>query len=239
MKIIPAIDILDGKVVRLAKGNFNNSKIYSEDPYDYAKRIFESGFNWIHIVDLSGSKNGKISVFQTLEKIISNLKIKIQFGGGIRTLADAQSLIQIGVQKIVIGSISVTNKMEFEKIVKKLSAENIICAADIENNIVKVKGWTERTGQNIYDHINYCLSEEVKNFLCTDIKRDGMLSSPNFELYKELKSNYPDANIIASGGISCISDITKLKSMNIYGVVVGKAIFESKIDLKELSLLAS
>ncbi|OGU38768.1 MAG: 1-(5-phosphoribosyl)-5-[(5-phosphoribosylamino)methylideneamino]imidazole-4-carboxamide isomerase [Ignavibacteria bacterium RIFOXYB2_FULL_35_12] len=238
MIIIPAIDVFDGKLVRLEKGSYQSQKIYSENPFVAAKQFADYGFDLIHIVDLSGSRDGRISILELLKEIKSQLKIKIQFGGGIRSLDDAMKLFDTGVDKIVIGSISISNKSEFGRIVQDVGVEKIVVAVDTEDERIKIKGWTESTDLNIYDHLIYCLSKGVDTFLCTDIKRDGMLTGPNLKLYHNLMKQFPLAKIIASGGVSKIEDVRELKSLALYGVVIGKAIYENKIQLKELTKLA-
>lgn len=238
MLIIPAIDILDGKLVRLEKGNYNSGKVYSDDPISVASLFDEIGFDLIHIVDLSGSKQGKIQTIDLLKKIKSNLGIKIQFGGGIRSADDAKLLIEIQVDFLVIGSLSVINPAEYEKIISLAGSDKIVNAIDSENESVRIKGWTENSQISVYDHIEFCFSKGTTKFLCTDITKDGMLSGPNLSLYKKIKELFPQINLIASGGISSLSNVSELKQINIYGAVVGKAIYENKIDLKELKKIA-
>jgi phosphoribosylformimino-5-aminoimidazole carboxamide ribotide isomerase len=238
MLIIPAIDILDGKLVRLEKGDYQTQKIYSDNPFEVAKQFAEHGFDLIHIVDLSGSKDGRINSSELLKKIKYDLNVKIEFGGGIRLLDDVIKLIDCGVDKIVIGSISITNKNEFRKIVKEIGSEKIVAAIDSVDGLIKVKGWTEQTNITIENHVDYCLSLNVNTFLCTDIKKDGMLTGPNINLYKNLMVEFPSTKIIASGGVSRIKDVKELKKQNLYAVVIGKAIYENKINLKELAKLA-
>lgn len=238
MLIIPALDILDGKLVRLEKGKYESCKVYSDNPFELAEQFSSYGFDLLHIVDLSGSKNGRICSLDLITKIIDKLKIRIQFGGGIRTLLGAELLFNSGVNKIVIGSISVSDKLEFEKIIKYYGTENIICAIDSYNENIRIKGWTQKTGITIYQHINYCIGLGTNTFLCTDIEHDGMLDGPNINLYKKLITQFPSTQIIASGGVSCVDDIKKLKSIGVYGLVTGKAIYENKIELKELAELA-
>jgi len=237
MKIIPAIDILDNKLVRLEKGKFQSSKIYSDNPLDIAKTFDGFGFEWLHIVDLSGSKSGKISTIDLLDKIKNQTRSKIQFGGGIRSLEDAKQLINY-VDRIIIGSLSVTDKNEFEKIISEIGEQKIICAVDVKDEKVMIKGWTVDSELTLQNHIDYCSSVGIKNFLVTDIQRDGMLSGPNIILYSKLITNYPSLNFIASGGISSYDDLIHLKKINTYAVVVGKAIYENKISLKELKEIA-
>lgn len=237
MKIIPVIDILDNKLVRLEKGKFQSSKIYLDNPLEVAKTFDGFGFEWLHIVDLSGSKSGKISTIDLLDKIKNQTRLKIQFGGGIRSLADAKQLINY-VDRIIIGSLSVTDKNEFEKIISEIGEQKIICAVDVKDEKVMIKGWTVDSELTLQNHIDYCSSVGIKNFLVTDIQRDGMLSGPNIILYSKLITNYPSLNFIASGGISSYDDLINLKKINSYAVVVGKAIYEKKISLKELKEIA-
>lgn len=238
MLIIPAIDILDGKLVRLEKGNYNSSKVYSDDPFSVASQFAEAGFDLIHIVDLSGSKEGRIQTTDLLKKIKSNLGIKIQFGGGIRSADDAKLLLEIEVDFLVIGSLSVINPEEYEKITSLAGSDKIVNAIDSENESVRIKGWTENSQISVYDHIEFCFSKGTTKFLCTDITKDGMLSGPNLFLYKKIKELFPQIDLIASGGISSLSDVSELKKIDIYGAVVGKATYENKISLKELNKLA-
>jgi phosphoribosylformimino-5-aminoimidazole carboxamide ribotide isomerase len=237
MKIIPALDILDNKLVRLEKGKFQSFKVYSDNPLEVAKTFAESGFEWIHIVDLSGSKSGEISTIDLLDKIKNHTRLKIQFGGGIRSLEDAKQLMNY-VDGIIIGSLSVTDKNEFEKIISEIGEQKIICAVDVKDEKVMIKGWTVDSELTLQNHIDYCSSVGIKNFLVTDIQRDGMLTGPNINLYGKLIKNYPSLNFIASGGISSYDDLIHLKKINTYAVVVGKAIYEKKISLKELKEIA-
>lgn len=234
MKIIPAMDLLEGKVVRLTQGKFDEVKIYSNNPLEQVKIFEEYGFNMIHIVDLSGSKDGKMSTIKILEEIISNSNIKIQFGGGIRSLKDINILLQLGIEKIVIGSLPFTDRNEFLKILDSVPNKKIILAADTFRNDVVVKGWLEKSQMSINSFIAEWFNYGINDFLVTDIEKDGMLKGPNINLYKELKSSFPEINLLASGGIKDISDIKKMSDCKIDAVIIGKAIYENKIDIKEL-----
>lgn len=238
MLIIPAIDIYENKVVRLNKGNFKNISFYENTPLEQAK-IFESeGFGLIHIVDLLGSKSGKYTALETIKEIKSKTNLKIQFGGGIRSLETAKIVFDSGIDFIVIGSLSVKNRNEFESIIEKFSPQKLIAAIDVKDDTIFIQGWTEKTKVSLYHHINYCLNLGVEKFLCTDINKDGMLTGSNIDLYKSIINNYKKIKLIASGGIKDLDDIKKLNTFNLYGTVVGKAIYENKINLKELPKVA-
>lgn len=238
MLIIPAIDIIDGKVVRLSKGSFESVVDYAKTPLEQAKIYVDHGFEWIHIVDLSGSKEGKINTVEILNEIKEETDLKIEFGGGIRSKDDVMLLNNNGVDGIIIGSLSVTDKNEFESIFNDIETDKIIIAADVLDYKIRIKGWTEDSMIHLFDHIDYCLSLGIDNFLCTDISVDGMLTGPNLALYNEILNRYESIKLTASGGISNIDDILELKKHPFRGAVVGKAIYENKINLKELSEIA-
>lgn len=238
MKIIPAIDILNNKLVRLEKGDYKSAKIYSDDPFKMACTIYNEGFEWLHIVDLSGAINGKLFITELINRIKKETRLRIQFGGGIRNLDDAMMLVDSGVDNLIIGSISVLNRKEFEKIISAVGSEKIIASVDVNENFVMIKGWTVNSEIELEEHINYCLTKNVKKFLCTDINKDGMLNGPNFELYRNLTKEFPNANFVTSGGIGSLKHLEVLKELNLYAAVIGKAIYENKIHLKELKKIA-
>lgn len=237
MLILPAVDLFDGKVVRLKKGDFNQITYYNFSPIEIAELYEEHGLKWIHIVDLEASKSGNISVGEIIEQIKENTSLCIEFGGGVRNLDQVRKLIELGVDKIIIGSLSIENKNEFQKIIENVGADKIIAAIDSLNEEIKTRGWTEESGVSIYEHIEYCLAKNVDTFLCTDIQRDGMLTGPSTDLYKKIMQRFEAIKLIASGGISCIEDVEELKQNSLYAAVVGKAIYENKIQLKELALI--
>jgi len=238
MIIIPAIDIYNNKVVRLTKGDFNNITYYKNTPLHQAQIFEEIGFEIIHIIDLLGSKTGKFTSMESVKSIKSGTKLEIEFGGGVRDIKTASAVFETGAEYAIIGSLSVKNKNEFELIVKKYSAEKIIAAVDVKNEKLFISGWTEESQLPLDQHIDYCLGLNIKRFLCTDISRDGMLEGPNIELYKTLLKKYPGIKLIASGGVKDLNDINALNKINPYAVVVGKAIYENKISLKELAKIA-
>ncbi len=235
MLIIPAIDLYNDSVVRLTKGDFDNITYYKNSPLEQAK-IFESfGFTNIHIVDLLGSKTGKFAALESVKAIKAQTKLSVEFGGGVRDFKSANELFSLGIDNVIIGSLSVKRKDEFELIIKDNHPDKIIVAVDILDEMVKVSGWTEETAISVYDHINYCKNLGVSKFLCTDISRDGMLIGTNIELYKKIMEQYPSIKLIASGGIKDIDDVKKVGEIHPYAVIVGKAIYEEEIDLKELA----
>ncbi|HPN37897.1 MAG TPA: 1-(5-phosphoribosyl)-5-[(5-phosphoribosylamino)methylideneamino]imidazole-4-carboxamide isomerase [Melioribacteraceae bacterium] len=238
MKIIPAIDLLNGKVSRLTKGDFEKRIEYLGNALDYALKYEDLGFNILHIVDLEASVSGNITVYDILEEIKLKTKLKIQFGGGIKKVNTARRLTDCGVDKLIIGSISVTDKSEFQKVIDEISVDKIIIAADVKENMIAINGWKEVSNIHINEHIKYCLNKRINNYLCTDITKDGMLKGTNLKLYNELLHTFPDINLIASGGVSSVNDLIKLENINVGSVVVGKAIYENKITLQELKKYA-
>jgi len=238
MIIIPAIDIFENKVVRLSKGDFEEIKFYDKTPLEQAKKFESTGFSLIHIVDLIGSKSGNITALKILSEIKSGTNLKIQFGGGIRSKSTVDELFSAGVDYVIMGSLAIKNPEEFKMIVEKHSPEKIIVAADIKNSMIKITGWTEETSISLNQLIESSSAVGITKFICTDISRDGMLLGPNVDLYKRILEDHPGIDLIASGGVRDINDIIELRKINPYAVVIGKAIYENKIDLKELSKIA-
>lgn len=239
MLIIPAVDIYDQKVVRLKKGSFDDVTYYDFTPLQISNEFEKNGFKWVHIVDLEASKTGRFTVESIIREIKNNTSLNIEFGGGIRTAENVRQLFEIGVNRVIIGSMSVDQKTEFEKILSQTDPSKIVVAADAENEIIRTSGWTKESGITIFDHIDYCLDKGVTTFLCTDIKKDGMLAGPSIELYDKLIARFPAIKLIASGGISNLNDIKELADRSIYAVVVGKAIYENRITLEELASIGN
>ena len=234
MHIIPAIDIIDGEVVRLSKGKYESKVSYDKSPLEQAKIYNDFGFKWLHIVDLSGSKDGKINTIKIIEKIRKETNLNLEFGGGIRTKQDVNNLLNMGIDKVIIGSMSITNKAMFESIFEDIKPDKIIVAADVLDFKIRIKGWTEDSNVHLFDHIKYCKQLGIENYLCTDIAVDGMLTGPNIDLYKTTLEKFPDIKLTASGGVSNLEDVKMLIKLSVRGIVIGKAIYENKIDLKEL-----
>ncbi len=234
MIVIPAIDILNNKAVRLYKGNFNEVTVYNNSPLEQAVEFHDAGFKRIHVVDLAGSRDGKLNILPWIEKIKLKTGMEIECGGGIRTLAQAKQLITAGADYLIIGSISITDSIEFESIVKEVTPACIIIASDIKENKIAIKGWEVLSGISVEQHINENIQHGIKQYLCTDISKDGALTGSNFELYSRLTGEYPESRFIASGGLKDKNDLKELRKMNMYAAIVGKAFYEKKISLKEM-----
>lgn len=238
MLVIPAIDIIENKAVRLSKGDFNSVKQYSENPLELVKQFYDAGFKRIHIVDLEASKSGSFTCLNLLEEIKNTLEIEIQFGGGIRKLDDLKLLDNIGIDYFILGSITVKEEAVVKSMIDLFDKSKFIFAADVLDEKIKVSGWTESTNISLNEYIQKWSGQNIFNYLCTDINKDGMLKGPNTELYKKTISKFPNINLIASGGISRIGDIIKLQEERIKYAVVGKAFYEGKISIEELSKFA-
>ncbi len=235
MKIIPAIDIIDGKCVRLTFGDFNKKKIYNEKPLEVAKQFADAGIINLHLVDLDGAKLGKIVNYKTLESIASNTDLVIDFGGGLNSNEDLKIAFESGAQMITGGSIAVKNRTLFEKWLCEYGSNKIILGADVRNNKIAIKGWQEESELTINELIESYQDKGIEKVICTDISKDGAMIGPSIELYKQLMSDFPKLNFIASGGVTTIDDVIKLKEMGMYGAIIGKAIYEGTIQLTDLS----
>ncbi len=235
MIIIPAIDIFEDKVVRLTKGNFENVTYYKNSPLKQAQFFESLGFKLVHIVDLIGSKSGKFGALEIVREIKKKTSLKVEFGGGIRDVKTMTEALDAGVDYCIIGSLAVKNKKEFELIIDKFSPAKIISAVDVKEEYVQVCGWTEDTSISVFSHIDYCSPLGIERFLCTDVTRDGMLTGLNNELYKKIINKYPSIKLLVSGGVRNKADVEELKTINPFGVIIGKAIYEGKIKLEEMS----
>lgn len=234
MRIIPAIDIMDGKCVRLRKGDYNSKIIYNENPLEVAKLFEGHGFNYLHIVDLDGAKSSKVVNINILESISKCTNLKIDFGGGVKSIDDFKRVIESGAEQVTIGSVAVKNPDLLFNWINDYGAERIILGADVKGLYIATDGWLETSDLSLFNFLKEYYDKGIRNVLCTDISKDGMLKGPSFELYSTIMNNYSDLDLIASGGISCLEDVVKLKENGIPSVVIGKAIYEHKIDLKEL-----
>lgn len=234
MKVIPAIDIISGKCVRLTKGDFNTMKIYNESPLEVAKTFEGSGVKNLHLVDLDGSKAKKIINYKILENIASKTKLNIDFGGGLRSDEDIKIAFNSGAHQITGGSIAINNRNLFSNWIKTYGPDKIILGADCRNRYISINGWQDNVDVNVVDFIRDYVENGVKNVVCTDIEKDGMLKGPSLQLYKEMIMYIGELNLIASGGVSSMDDMHQLKDLGCYGVILGKAIYENKISLQQI-----
>jgi phosphoribosylformimino-5-aminoimidazole carboxamide ribotide isomerase len=236
MRIIPAIDILGGKCVRLVKGDYSKSKIYSSDPADVAKMFEDNGLKYLHVVDLDGAREKHLVNHKIVEKIAGSTGLTIDLGGGIKSDEDIRIAFECGVKQVTAGTVASTDRDLFISWLKKYGAGAIMLGADALDGKVMIAGWTENTEQPVKEYIEMYLKKGVEYVICTDISRDGMLGGPSTGLYRKLLE-LSGIRLIASGGISSVADITEVKEAGCEGVIVGKAIYEGRITLKELSLL--
>lgn len=235
IEIIPAIDIIDGKCVRLQKGDYNQKTIYNDNPLEVAKQFEDAGLKRLHLVDLDGAKAKHVVNLSVLEKITSNTNLEVDFGGGIKSDKDIEDVFNHGAKQVTIGSIAVSEPILFKSWIKKYGSEKIILGADIKDNYIAISGWMDVTEINLHEFINNYVIKGVEYILCTDISKDGMLQGASIDLYKKINTQFPGIKLIASGGISSVKEIEILNEMGIFGVIIGKAYYEGKIKLHELT----
>lgn len=235
MQIIPAIDLIDGKCVRLSQGDYNQKKIYNENPLTVAKEFEDLGITKLHLVDLDGAKAKRVINYDILESIAGNTNLEIEFGGGIKSDEDIEKVFDCGATQAIIGTIAVKEPALFFKWLKKYGAEKIILGADVKGKHLAINGWLETSDTSIFDYLRTNIDKGVKHVICTDIAKDGMLQGPSIGLYQKLMTAFPDLNIIASGGVASENDLDQLAAINCQAVVVGKAIYEGNIDLGKIS----
>ncbi len=235
IEIIPAIDIIDGKCVRLQQGDYALKKIYNEDPLEVAKSFEGAGLKRLHLVDLEGAKAKRVVNIKILEKIASETNLIIDFGGGIKTDEELDRVFQSGASLATIGSIAITEPARFKSWIEKYGSSKIILGADVKGEKLAITGWTSITNVNVFDYIDNIMEYGIQYILCTDISKDGMLMGTSIDLYRKINKRFPASDIIASGGVTSMDEIKKLDEINIYGVIIGKAIYEGFISLKELS----
>ena len=235
MEIIPAIDVIDGKCVRLTFGDFNQKKIYNENPLEVAKEFQDAGITRLHLVDLDGAKSGKIVNYKTLELVSSKTNLIIDFGGGLNSNADLKIAFDSGAKMVTGGSIAVKNRTVFSEWISEYGSEKIILGADVRNNKIAIKGWQEDSDLTINQLLESYLPNGIQKVICTDISKDGAMIGPSFELYKDLMAEFPTLKFIASGGVTTMDELLKIKEMGMFGAIIGKAIYEGTIKLKDLS----
>ncbi|WP_407557500.1 1-(5-phosphoribosyl)-5-[(5-phosphoribosylamino)methylideneamino]imidazole-4-carboxamide isomerase [Winogradskyella sp. 4-2091] len=234
MRIIPAIDIIEGKCVRLTKGDYDTKKIYNENPLEVAKSFEDAGIEYLHVVDLDGAKASHIVNYKVLESIATKTNLKIDFGGGLKSDEDLKIAFNSGANQITGGSIAVKNPDVFQNWISKFGAERIILGADCNNEKIAISGWQEESTLEVIPFIKDYQAKGIQYVICTDISKDGMLEGPSFELYERILEENKNIKLIASGGISKFDELPQLKEMGCEGVIIGKAIYENRISLKEL-----
>ncbi|WPP51097.1 1-(5-phosphoribosyl)-5-[(5-phosphoribosylamino)methylideneamino]imidazole-4-carboxamide isomerase [Catalinimonas niigatensis] len=234
MEIIPAIDIIDGKCVRLTQGDYAQKKEYHSNPLEVAKKYEDHGIRRLHLVDLDGAKAKKVINYQVLGQITRHTSLKVDFGGGVQSDADLKIVFEMGAQQVTGGSIAVRKPEIFMQWLQTYGAEKVILGADAKDRKIAISGWQESTTQDVLEFIKDYHQKGVQYVICTDVAKDGVMEGPSIALYKEILAITPKVKLIASGGVSGIEDLHQLKSIGVYGVIIGKAIYEGKINLEEL-----
>ena len=235
MQIIPAIDIIEGKCVRLTEGDYAQKKIYNENPLEVAKAFEGIGLMRLHLVDLDGAKAGEVVNWKVLEKIANNTKLKIDFGGGIKTEATLKTVLDTGASYATIGSLAVKNELLFQEWIARFGAKVFMLGADVLEEKIAIGGWLEKTEISVFDFMKSYIDKGVKQIFCTDIKKDGKLEGPSIELYQKIIEQFPNLHLIASGGVSSLDDLIELEEIGCSAAIVGKAIYENKITISELA----
>lgn len=238
MEIIPAIDLIDGKCVRLTQGDYSQKKIYNEHPLEVAKQFEDAGLERLHLVDLDGAKQKAVKNWKVLETIASKTRLVIDFGGGINFEKDVQIVFESGAAFATVGSIAAKNEFEFVKWLMIFGAEKFLLGADVKDRMIAIHGWLETTDKSVFDFIENYIDKGVQQIFCTDVSKDGKLEGPSLELYKEIISKFPGLFFIASGGVAGVDDLHRLKEIGCRGAIVGKAIYENRISLQDLKLFA-
>ncbi len=234
MRIIPAIDIIDGKCVRLTQGDYAQKKVYNKNPVEVAKSFEDAGLEYLHLVDLDGAKAGKVVNWKVIESVTAKTNLKVDFGGGIKTDDEIKKLFNTGVKQVNLGSIAVGNPDLVKSWIDSYGREKIILSADVKGEQIAISGWLENSAISVFDFVSDYLEKGIQYITCTDISTDGMLQGPNIGLYKKLLDAFPSIELIASGGVSGIKDLEQLKDIKVNGVIIGKAIYEGRIKLEEI-----
>lgn len=234
MRIIPAIDIINGQCVRLSQGDYSKQRVYSKYPLEVAKSFEDAGVKYLHLVDLDGAKTDHIVNSRILEEICNGTSLEVDFGGGIKTDKDIDLAFNCGAKQVTVGSIAVKEPEKVEEWMVKYGSDKLILGADVKENRIAINGWKEQTGKDLFEFVTAYHKQGIRSLISTDIATDGMLQGPSFNMYERLVLEFPELRVIASGGISSVDDLKKLKEIGVSGVIIGKAIYEGKITLKEL-----
>jgi len=236
MHVIPAIDLIDGKAVRLTQGDYNQKKEYNARPFEVAQQFEDAGLTRLHLVDLDGAREKRVINWKVLERIATKTRLHVDFGGGVQSDDDLRMVFECGAKQVTGGSIAIKKPDVFENWLTQYGPDAIILGADAKNEKIAVSGWEEGTDVWVYDFVQKYLEKGITHVISTDVAKDGLLQGPSFDLYRNLQDLSPKLNIIASGGVSNMSDIEMLADLNLFGVIVGKAIYEGRVTLKELRL---
>ena len=234
MKIIPAIDLIDGKCVRLTQGDYNQKTTYNNNPLEVAKAFEGAGITNLHLVDLDGAKAKKIQNAAVLETVAHGTNLHIDFGGGIQSNEDVELAFNCGAKQLTGGSIAVKDESMCTSWIEKYGSEKLILGADAKNEMIAISGWQETTEVSVYDIIEKYVAKGIQYVISTDVAKDGLLQGPTFDLYEKIQQKFPDLKVIASGGVTVMDDLLQLKDMGLYGAILGKAFYEGNISLKDL-----
>ena len=235
MRIIPAIDLIHGKCVRLEKGDYSRKTEYREDPLEVAKEFEDAGLRYLHLVDLDGAKAGKLINWKVIERICSNTSLVVDVGGGIKSDEDLRVALEAGATQVNVGSLAVKQPDRFRQWLQEKGGEVMILSADVRNGLIAITGWQEQTSLSLSDFIGDFLPDGLRTVVTTDISRDGMLSGPSVEMYMEMRSQFPELDLVASGGVSSPDDLDILQEIGMGGAIVGKAIYEGALSLADLA----
>jgi phosphoribosylformimino-5-aminoimidazole carboxamide ribotide isomerase len=240
MRLIPAIDIIDGKCVRLQQGDYSRKVIYNENPLEVAKQFNDAGLSYLHVVDLDGAKAGKITNYNVLEKIATKTTLHVDFGGGIRSADDIRIALECGVQQVTVGSAALTQRQEFLQWMNQFGSEKVIFSADVREQNIAIQGWKETTQYNLFETLSDLHEQGLCNVMCTDIFKDGMMQGPAVELYQSIlgySEELASLNLIASGGVRSESDIMALAELELHGVIIGRALYDGSLSVSSLATL--
>lgn len=234
MQIIPAIDIIDGKCVRLTQGDYQQKKIYNEDPLEVAQQFEDAGLSRLHLVDLDGAKASRIINHKVLERLATHTGLHIDFGGGLKSDEDVRIAFNSGARQITGGTVAVKDPALFEGWLQQYGSEKIILGSDVKDGLVAVSGWQEKSKLELFPFLRDYLAKGVRYTICTDVSKDGLLQGSALALYRQIREEFPSLNLIASGGVTTMAEVEKLAEIGCYGAIIGKAIYEQKISLKDL-----
>lgn len=235
IEIIPAIDIIGGKSVRLTRGDYKSIKIYSENPLEIARQFEDSGIRRLHLVDLDGAKSNHIVNYDVLASITANTSLNVDFGGGVKSDQDIQMAFEFGASQVTGGSIAVKDRELFSSWITKYGVEKIILGADVTGGKIAIEGWQKETNEDLFTFLEEYLKQGIRYVICTDIAKDGLMKGASRELYREIMKVFPEIKLIASGGITEISELNELQDIGVYGAIIGKALYEGKIKLYDLT----